>query len=323
MKFSRRTFIAGVAAAATAAAIPKSRALARTSPESWATLIDLTRCTGCEGEAVPRCVSACRTKNAARFPEPDPAMLKDYWPKDFHEDWSGKRDEIYRLTPYNWLFVDEVYLEINGQDQRVNIPRRCMHCDNPPCVSLCPFGTAQKDADGPVRIEPSLCFGGAKCRAVCPWNVPQRQAGVGPYTILDPMPVGGGAMYKCDLCRDLLNRGETPRCMTACPEQAMSIGPREEILALADQLKKDYNGYLYGRDEHGGTATIYVSKIPFEQIDAAIIEDVNPKKAMRFHQPENEGEKQHRRASVALLAPLAGIVGAFAATIAAKGPKDD
>jgi len=323
MKLSRRTFLAGAAAAATATVLPKRSAQAVRASESWATLIDLTRCNGCDGETMPKCVAVCRDKNTAKFPEPDPALIKDYWPKDFHEDWSDRRDITYRLTPYNWLFVDEIYLEIDGRDERINIPRRCMHCDAPACVSLCPFGTAKKDADGPVRIEPDLCFGGAKCRAVCPWHVPQRQAGVGIYTTIDPVPIGGGVMYKCDLCRDLLDKGETPKCISACPQKAMKIGPREEIYALADQLKEEYNGYLYGKNEHGGTSTIYVSKIPFEKIDAAIIEDVDPKSVMRFHRPENEGAKQHRRASVALLAPLAGIVGAFAATISKKEEDDE
>ncbi|GAB4557604.1 MAG: hypothetical protein Tsb0017_12440 [Geothermobacteraceae bacterium] len=279
------------------------------------TLIDLTRCDGCEGESVPKCVRACREKNASRFPEPDREMLKDYWPKDFHEDWSDRRDVIHRLTPYNWLFVDEVYLAVSGEDVRINIPRRCMHCDNPPCVSLCPFGTAKKDPDGPVRIEPDLCFGGAKCRAVCPWNVPQRQAGVGPYTKLDPLPVGAGVMYKCDLCRDLLAREQEPRCIAACPRKAMSIGRRGQIRQLAEQLREEYAGYLYGLDENGGTGTVYVSKIPFELIDKAIIEDVDPARVMRFHAPANEAEKQHQKAGFALVAPFAGALAAFAATV--------
>lgn len=318
MKFNRRTFLAGSIAAVSAATLPKRSAYAATNKPKLATLIDLTRCDGCNGESMPRCVTACRTKNKDRFPEPTPEMLKDYWPKNFHEDWSSQRDNIYRLTPYNWTFVDEIYLDVDGEDVRVNIPRRCMHCDDPPCVSLCPFGTAKKDSDGPVRIEPELCFGGAKCRSVCPWNVPQRQTGVGPYTMLDPMPIGAGVMYKCDLCRDLLDKGKPPQCIASCPQKALAIGPEEDIHKLADHLQKEYQGYIYGRDEHGGTATIYVSKIPFETLDAAITDDVNPNQVMRFHQPENESDKQHRKASVAILAPLAGAVGAFAATVSKK-----
>ena len=112
--------------------------------------------------------------------------IKDYWPQQFHEDWSEKRDITDRLTPYNWIFIQKVAVDVNGREETVHVPRRCMHCDSPACVKLCPFGTNKKTPEGPVYIDPVLCFGGAKCRTVCPWKVPQRQAGVGIYTYLDP-----------------------------------------------------------------------------------------------------------------------------------------
>lgn len=323
MKFTRRTFLAGLGAASVAAALPRGRSWSAPSPEgSLATLIDLTRCDGCPGEEMPRCVAACHVENAARFPEPDPAMLKDYWPKPFHEDWSSKRDIIWRLTPYNWLFVEEVYLEIDGREEVVFIPRRCMHCDDPPCAKLCPFGTAKKTPEGPVYIDPNFCFGGAKCRSVCPWHVPQRQAGVGPYTALDPIPVGGGAMFKCDLCRGRLGKGLPPACQAACPKGAMAFGPREEIRRRAEELAAACGGEVYGRDEHGGTATLYVSRIPFALIDRALtVDEGDAKKVMRFHQPENRGRRHDALAKAALLAPLAGVIGAFAATVSKKEEK--
>lgn len=323
MKFSRRSFLAGLAAATAATVVPKGRAQAALADDSYATLIDLTRCDGCPGKDTPACVSACRRHNASRFPEPDPAMLKDYWPQKSHEDWSGRRELTERLTPYNWLFVQKVTVEVDGQPQELTIPRRCMHCDNPPCVKLCPFGTAKKDKDGPVHIDPSLCFGGAKCRTVCPWDVPQRQAGVGVYTYLDPAPVGGGVMYKCDLCRDDLARGEKPACMTACPQGAMHIGHRQDILRQAEALAVSYSGHLYGKTEHGGTATLYVSKVPFDQIDAALRQGADSAKVMRLHNPENALEKQSTLAKAALLAPVAGVVGAFAATVSKREKNDE
>ncbi len=324
MKFSRRSFLAGLTAATAATMIPRGRSLAAAPDEALATLIDLTRCNGCEGEPLPHCVAACRTKNQNRFPEPDPALLKDYWPKDYHEDWSSKRDVSWRLTPYNWLFVEQVYLEENGREQRINIPRRCMHCIDPPCVKLCPFGTAKKERNGVVHIDPNLCFGGAKCRSVCPWHVPQRQTGVGPYTALDPLPVDAGVMYKCDLCRDRLAKGQAPACHDACPHNAMQIGPREQIVEQAKALAQKYQGHIYGHDEHGGTGTLYVSKIPFERIDQALTEDVgDAQDIMRFHQPGNQGSRHGNLAKAALLAPLAGIAGAFAATVIKKEKSDD
>ncbi len=314
MIISRRTFLSGAAAAAAATIIRPANARAE-SGEPIATLIDISLCDGCEGKDSPLCIQACRTKNRANFPKPDQAMLKDYWPKEYHEDWSSKQDVITRLTPYNWLYVDEIYLEIDGEDKRINIPRRCMHCDKPPCVELCPFGTAKKSSSGPVYIEQALCFGGAKCRSVCPWHVPQRQAGVGIYTKLDPIPIGGGSMFKCDLCRDLLAQGQDPVCMSACPRKAMLIGPRAEIEAEAQRRADQLGGYIYGKDEHGGTTTLYVSQYSFKQYDDYMIEDVDPKSVMRFHKPDNKAEDAGSLAKMALLAPFVGALGAFATTI--------
>ena len=51
---------------------------------------------------------------------------------------------------------------------QVFVPRRCMHCDNPPCANLCPFGAQYKTPEGPVLINKDLCLGGRKCRQSVP-----------------------------------------------------------------------------------------------------------------------------------------------------------
>ncbi|UTW69420.1 4Fe-4S dicluster domain-containing protein [Anaerobacillus sp. HL2] len=80
-----------------------------------------------------------------------------------------------------------------------------MHCIDAPCQKLCPFGVIRKKPNkGAVKIDTNFCMGGAKCRTVCPWDIPQRQAGVGLYMKLAPDLAGGGVMYKCDMCSDLL-----------------------------------------------------------------------------------------------------------------------
>lgn len=327
MDISRRSFLSGLLAAGTVAAagsLAAKPAEAATSPDSWATLIDLTKCDGCEGKPQPACITACRTKNAARFPVPDPKMLKDYWPQKTHEDWSSKKGLTNRLTPYNWIFVQKLEVEHDGRKETVSVPRRCMHCDNPACVKLCPFGANNKDTNGPVWIDEASCLGGAKCRTVCPWGVPQRQAGVGIYTALDPIPAGGGVMYKCDLCRDLLKEGKQPACIPACPKQALSIGPRKEIFAQAEALKAKYNGHVYGMQENGGTSTLYVSRVPFEAIDKAILASVDkPEKAMRMHKPKNKLEDSSELITAALAAPFAGMLAAYAATVTRANKKEE
>lgn len=231
-----------------------------------ATLLDISKCIGC-GE----CVSACRESNAKKFPEPQkpfPAMLPSSRAKP--EDWSDKRDVDDRLTPYNWLYIQSVEVEHKGGMHEINIPRRCMHCQNPPCANMCPFGAANKQRNGITRISDALCMGGAKCRTVCPWGVPQRQTGVGLYLHLMPRIAGNGVMYKCDRCHQLVDQGELPACISACPEDVQTIGLRAEIVAKARKLAAEMEGYIYGLEENGGTNTIYVSPVPFHKLDNAV-----------------------------------------------------
>ena len=312
MKITRRRLLAGGAAAlATSTVSLVEPAQAAIADDSYATLIDLSRCDGCQDQTMPACVKACRQGNADRFPEPAPEELRDLWPQKSHEDWSTQRQVHDRFTPYNWLFVQQV--AVNGKE--VFIPRRCMHCDNPPCAKLCPFGIKHKTKEGPVYIDTSLCFGGAKCRSVCPWQVPQRQSGVGIYTYWQRfMPVGGGVMFKCDLCRERLQESKSPFCMEACPKQAMKIGKRSAIMAEASQ-RQEKGEHLYGLEENGGTSTIYVSKISFSDIHQALRakDRLGPGKP-GLDKEENMLDTQASFAWASVLAPVAGVAGALLAT---------
>lgn len=269
MSISRRGFLGLTVLTGANLLIPKE-SLAKSG--KYASIIDLTRCDGCNDEPIPKCVSACREYNQSRYPEPN-KPIQPYWPRKTYEDWSEKRDKIDTLTPYNWIFVQKV--SIDGTD--INIPRRCMHCDNPPCVRGCPFGALTKQPEGNSIINDELCFGGAKCRDVCPWSIPQRQAGVGLYLKLMPKFAGGGVMYMCDLCKDKIKNGQEPACVSACKNRlgnnsAMSFGDRQSIYKDANKRAKEEGLYIYGDKQNGGTSTLYLSKVPFEKIEKAINE---------------------------------------------------
>jgi Fe-S-cluster-containing dehydrogenase component len=269
---TRRNFIKkGAMATAIGAAVVSGLAEpASAKAGAYATLIDLSMCDGCRNEPIPGCVEACRRENGKKFPNPvEP--IKNLWPQKTHDDWSKKRDVTNALTPYNWTTVQKVKV---GEEE-IFIPRRCMHCDNPPCANLCPFGALNKYSDGSVVIDHDLCLGGAKCKTVCPWHIPQRQSGVGLYLKLQPMPAGGGVMYKCDLCHDRIKKGGIPACVEACEKRLgekrpLFFGDRSDILKMARERAREINGYIYGENENGGTATLYVSKVPFETIDAQL-----------------------------------------------------
>jgi formate dehydrogenase iron-sulfur subunit len=326
---NRRDFLkrSGLSLVAGGTALTGAKALA--APKAGAasgkaarvgTTIDLTRCDGCVGLAVPACVDACRDKNAGRFPEPREEDLQPYWPQKKLEDWSKKRHVVDRLTPYNWTTVQRVEVEREGEKVSLSVPRRCMHCDDPPCARLCPFGAQEKTPEGPVVIDADICFGGAKCRSVCPWGIPARQAGVGLYLKAAPKLAGGGVMYKCDLCHDRVVAGGLPACAEACPRGAISFGPKEEMRALARTRAAEIGGFVYGERENGGTSTFYVAPVPFESIDRALAESKRASPA-----PDAPGfpgmpvgignylDTANGLAASLLLAPIAGVLAAGAA----------
>jgi Fe-S-cluster-containing dehydrogenase component len=290
-------------AGAAAAAVPGTRALAAADGRGYlATLIDIRKCIGCEA-----CVQACRDANAAKFPEPVKPFPKMYPSRVKVSDWSEKRDVVDRLTPYNWLFIQHATVKMNGAESDLTIPRRCMHCVNPPCVKLCPWGSAKQLENGISRIDADICLGGSKCKNVCPWDIPQRQTGVGLYLELLPSLAGNGVMYKCDRCYQRIAAGETPACIEACPEGVQTIGPRGEIVARARALAAEINGYVYGDRENGGTNTIYVSPVPFEEINRAI--DKGPGRPHLDRVPDAMAEANNLAAAM-VIAPFAGLAAA-------------
>ena len=118
-------------------------------------------------------------------------------------------------------------------------------------------------------------------------------------------------MFKCDLCADRLAKGEQPACVPACPRKAMMIGTLDEMTA---KLSEILNGrHVYGRTENGGTATWYVSSIPFDAIDAAHRAAVGSDAQGRPGFPAAQPALSFGTASagLALAAPIAALGGAL------------
>lgn len=80
----------------------------------------------------------------------------------------------------------------------------CFHCEQPWCVTACPTGAMQRRAkDGIVFVNKDLCVGCKSCMTACPWGVPQWDAET-------------GKVGKCDLCKDRIDQGKKPACVTKC-----------------------------------------------------------------------------------------------------------
>lgn len=103
----------------------------------------------------------------------------------------------------------------------------CFHCETPWCVPACPTGAMQKRAnDGIVFVEPSLCVGCKACITACPWGAPQWN----PET---------RKAFKCDYCKDRIDRGLEPACVTGCTTAALKwVSPAESTRLRRESTAK-------------------------------------------------------------------------------------
>lgn len=96
----------------------------------------------------------------------------------------------------------------------------CNHCDNPPCVRVCPTKATFRRADGIVMMDMHRCIGCRFCMAACPF-------GSRSFNFADPrkfFPDGKepnpsyptrtkGVVEKCTFCTERLAKGELPACV--------------------------------------------------------------------------------------------------------------
>ncbi len=138
-------------------------------------------------------------------------------------------------------------------------PFHCMHCSDPSCVSACTVGALQQNADGIVIYDAERCIGCRYCMYACPFEVPNFQ-----------WKERLALIVKCDLCVSRLAESQKPACAATCPTLAIQFGGKEDMLKLAYERIQNYPGryieHVYGEFENGGTATFYISPVPFEQL---------------------------------------------------------
>jgi molybdopterin-containing oxidoreductase family iron-sulfur binding subunit len=116
-------------------------------------------------------------------------------------------------------------------------PTICMHCDEPPCVKVCPVDATFKREDGIVLIDSDRCIGCRFCMAACPystrifnWGEPDQPADIAdkPYNPETSLPQKKGTVSKCDFCPDMTRMGMLPHCVSACPNGVYFFGDMNE-----------------------------------------------------------------------------------------------
>jgi len=201
----------------------------------WGMVIDLDRCDACQA-----CVVACKVEN----------NIPPSGPEDAAE---GRSIAWIRLVPID--------LEHPGESPSLQLlPVPCMHCENPPCVKVCPATATTIDHEGLVAQIYARCIGCRYCTTACPYTVRQfnwknvefpepMNEGLSPDVSVRPR----GVVEKCSFChhrlqlaRDRarfegrpLEDGEyRPACVESCPTAAMTFGdlddPHSEVARLAE-----------------------------------------------------------------------------------------
>jgi molybdopterin-containing oxidoreductase family iron-sulfur binding subunit len=135
----------------------------------------------------------------------------------------------------NWIKV----LSMQDADQTAPYwqPTTCMHCDEPPCVKVCPVDATFKRQDGIVLIDADRCIGCRFCMAACPystrvfnWEKPEltKEVEDQSYSCETSLPQKKGTVGKCDFCPDMTRQGKLPHCVSACPNGVFMFGDMNE-----------------------------------------------------------------------------------------------
>jgi phenylacetyl-CoA:acceptor oxidoreductase subunit 1 len=178
----------------------------------WVMLADLERCVGCQ-----TCTAACRHANAT-----SPAV--------------------------QWRKVLDIESGIYPDVARTFVPVGCQHCEEPPCMEVCPSTATRQRPDGIVTIDYELCIGCAYCAVACPYQarfkidaprfaygaMKMRSESIGE----DPHRLG--VAQKCTFCVDRIDYGislgvtpgvdprATPACVNSCIADALQFGDLDD-----------------------------------------------------------------------------------------------
>jgi len=200
----------------------------------WAMVIDLDKCVACQG-----CTVACRMENNTPPAGPGAAA-------------AGRAILWNEVLP----FVEGKYPNVTA----TFIPRPCMHCENPPCVKVCPVGATYQDEEGLVLQRYERCIGCRLCTVACPygvryfnWYAPSWPGGIEQHLNPDPevAPRPKGIVEKCTFCVQRRRKARekaraeglefresdyVPACVQTCTGKARYFGDLDDPNSTVSQL---------------------------------------------------------------------------------------
>ncbi len=203
---------------------------------------DLRRCVGCQ-----TCTAACKEANA---------------------------------TPpgVQWRRVLDIEQGEYPDVRRVFLPTGCQHCDDPPCMEVCPSTATAKRADGIVTIDYDLCIGCSYCVVACPYEARYKVDAV-EYAYdghamanedANVLKQKIGVVTKCNFCAERIDAGiaagktpgidpeATPVCANSCTSGALQFGDIDNPLDPIRKLLAENKSFRMHEDQHTGPGFYYI-----------------------------------------------------------------
>ena len=162
----------------------------------WGMLIDTEQCKpGCND-----CVSACNKENGL----------------------SGG------TLPTDSQWMRKIEIKDISSGRETSLPMMCQHCEEPPCVDVCPTGASFKRADGIVLVDRHRCIGCRYCMMACPYKA--RSFVHEPLHDQKPdVPRGKGTVESCNMCVSRIDNGQQPACAEACKNKSILFGNLNDV----------------------------------------------------------------------------------------------
>jgi Fe-S-cluster-containing dehydrogenase component len=161
--------------------------------------VDIRKCIGCG-----RCVRACKVENDV----PDEHQYFNTWVERYviHSD-----ESVTVESPNGGI---DGFGEPTTETDILRtffVPKLCNHCEDAPCVQVCPVGATFRTEDGAVLVDEDYCIGCGYCIQACPygarWFDPEKHVA-----------------RKCTFCYHRLAKGKVPACVEVCPTEARLFG---------------------------------------------------------------------------------------------------
>ena len=208
----------------------------------WAIVADLNRCVGCQ-----TCTAACKHSNAT-----SPGI--------------------------QWRKVLDIEAGVYPDVRRAFVPVGCMHCEDPPCLDVCPSTATYKRDDGIVNIDYDMCIGCAYCAVACPYQARSRSDHVSSaygnkamrHETLREDPGRIGVAQKCTFCVERIDQGlanglvpgldpaATPACVGSCIADALHFGDVDDPTSNVSKLLDENRHFRMHEDLATGPGFFYL-----------------------------------------------------------------